>query len=101
MKKVMMVLLTLIVIGATVTINGCEKLGHYECVTTTTCNTSVKTCSNGIQTYYEANGKRYDCNGTDCNDAAEDLVDDICDFKCSDKNEKVEYLITISKLQSK
>jgi len=101
MKKEIMLLLTIVVVGIVVSVSSCEKIAGYECVTSTICNTSVKTCSNGVQSYYKANGKKYKCDGLDCDDAAQKLVDDFCDYKCSDKNEKVEYLIEISKLKIK
>lgn len=38
---------------------------------------SFEACSDGTNSYYTYNGKRYDCNGNDCLDAAQQVNDDM------------------------
>lgn len=44
--------------------------------TETGCGFTFETCSNGVKTWYTYRGTTYNCDGTDCIDAAEALVDD-------------------------
>ncbi|MDA3930069.1 MAG: hypothetical protein PF541_14055 [Prolixibacteraceae bacterium] len=56
---------------------------------------TFQACCNSTDCYYEYNGKKYWCDGTDCDEAAEDLVDDMMN-KTSCENlteEKVSFLI--------
>jgi len=81
MKKIKhLFLLPIIFIGALF-------LGTSSCALDDECQESTSVCGtftaccNGAATecWYEYDGKTYDCNGTDCNDAATELAEDMCD----------------------
>ena len=59
--------------------DGCKKDSEskYQCDNTTINGETVKACCNDENCYYEWNGKKYYCNGYDCDDAAQRLVNDI------------------------
>ena len=77
---------------------SCSKIGQV-CEKTTICGNSVDVCSNGVQTYYEVNGKKYNCDGTDCTNAANRLVNDLCDKGIS-SDESYYQLIDVAEIQN-
>jgi hypothetical protein len=81
MKRKPNILLFLVLLfGAAIVTNvscGKDKNEEEVCETTNVGGESVKACCTSSNCYYEWNGKKYHCDGVDCNDAAERLVDDI------------------------
>lgn len=75
-------LYALLVAGLAIGISSCELKDKVEdaqttCIDTETgCGYSFETCSTGIKTWYTYRGTQYNCDGTDCDQAAQDLVDD-------------------------
>lgn len=57
--------------------DSCKKEEKFECETVSIHGESIKVCCSADNCYYEWNGKRYNCDGTDCNDAAQRLANDI------------------------
>jgi hypothetical protein len=68
---------------------GSLSLGTTGCSADDVCNSSSSACGEftaccdeaGTDCWYEYNGKTYDCNGSDCSSAAQELAEDMCDFK--------------------
>ena len=50
----------------------------YTCIKTPTGCGMVNSCSDGTSSYYDWNGTKYWCDGTDCDAAAEEVVADMC-----------------------
>ena len=50
----------------------------YTCIKTPTGCGQVWSCSDGTSSYYDWDGTKYWCEGTDCNAAAEEVIDDMC-----------------------
>jgi len=57
-------------------LSGCGA--QEECGATTVCSQSVNTCCTDSSCYYEFNGNRVNCNGTDCSAAANQVANSIC-----------------------
>jgi hypothetical protein len=79
-RKSSFLLLLVLLFGTAIIINvSCKKDKDDEevCETTNIGGESVKACCTTSNCYYEWNGKKYHCDGVDCNDAAERLVNDI------------------------
>ena len=91
-KNVIIWIISLFIISSFVFItNSCEKDedSGYTCETSIVSGESVKVCCNPISCYYEWDGKKYYCNGVDCQDAAEDLTNDILGLKSSVNREEL------------
>ena len=75
--------------------NSCDKKLGETCETTVISGENVEACCTATQCYYRYNGKKYDCNGTDCGDAAQDVVSDILGYKSSanDREEALSKLL--------
>lgn len=57
---------------------NCKKDPATTCDSgSSVCGTFTACCSS-TQCYYKWNGNRYDCDGTNCNDAALELANDMC-----------------------
>jgi hypothetical protein len=70
----------------------------YECETITLQGETIKVCCDEDDCYYEWNGKKYYCDGHDCEDAAKRLADDILgNSPSADKDDRYEL---INKLHS-
>jgi hypothetical protein len=78
-RKSSFLLMLVLLLGAAIVINvSCKKDKDEEvCETTNIGGESIKACCTSSKCYYEWNGKKYHCDGTNCNDAAERLVNDI------------------------
>jgi hypothetical protein len=40
----------------------------------------IQACCNSTRCYYKAGGKKYNCNAFDCSAAAQQVVNDVCNF---------------------
>lgn len=58
---------------------GCGSL-FKKCESADSGCGEYQACCSSTKCHYEYNGKEYECDGTDCTAAAEELVDDMCDF---------------------
>jgi len=82
-RKFSFLLLLVLSFGTAIVINvSCEKDKDENegatCETVTLSNgESVKACCTSSNCYYEWNGKKYQCDGYACNDAADRLVKDM------------------------
>jgi hypothetical protein len=82
-KHAKLLLLPLFVLGffaMVVIFNGCKKAApSYTCSEGVDdgCGDKWEACCNTVQCYYSYKGKKYNCNGTDCGDAALKLIGDI------------------------
>jgi hypothetical protein len=65
-----------------------------NCQSTNSACGTFTTCCTPTQCYYEYNGQRYNCNGTDCSDAATQLASIMCSSKIDDS----EPCITVEEL---
>ncbi len=84
-KSLRVIIYSIILVGlVSITLSACKKdkdddasVGDaYHCETETMEGFTFKACCKTDQCYYEWQGKRYWCNGTDCGDAATGLVND-------------------------
>lgn len=70
-----------------IAMSGCGAAAAVtpNCNTTSNyCNgKDLKTCCTSTSCYYKIDGTRYNCNGTNCFDAAERLVNEQCDFSAA------------------
>ena len=58
---------------------SCEDRNPLEqCLTETSACGSFTACCTVRYCYYLYDGKRYDCDGLDCTEAANELADDMC-----------------------
>ncbi len=57
---------------------SCDKKPFENCVTETSACGSFTACCTALQCYYLYDGKKYECDGTDCTDAATELANDMC-----------------------
>lgn len=98
MKKIAkFLILPLFIIGAfavVVTFDGCKKAGPavgYTCSDGVDdgCGSEWQACCNSIQCYYSYKGKKYNCDGTDCEAAAKKLTDDVLTCSSIDINSLV------------
>ncbi len=80
-KKLVLLLIPLLFIGGiSISLTSCsDDDDDFICESTVIGGATIQACCNeeGTQCYYEYDGKRYDCDGTDCTAAAEDLAADI------------------------
>jgi hypothetical protein len=53
---------------------GCAK----KCTDVSTACGSVKACCSPFDCYYSYNNKKYECDGTDCSSAAQEVAADMC-----------------------
>jgi len=66
------------------------------------CGKTAQACCTDDDCHYEYNGKDYNCNGTECTNAAKLLVNDMCDFKSgiiSNKEISIEALKLIENVK--
>ncbi|OYT15488.1 MAG: hypothetical protein B7C24_12770 [Bacteroidetes bacterium 4572_77] len=90
MKKIIMVMLALIaIVFADCNKDSKNAPAGYECISMDICGHEVNVCSNGSKSYYEYNGRKWECNGTNCSSAAEKLVDALCDYKSMDHPDRI------------
>ncbi|MBN2804712.1 MAG: hypothetical protein JXR91_16575 [Deltaproteobacteria bacterium] len=78
MKKVFKLFMTLIVLMFLFTACDNDSGSGEECVDFMTCDNTgemVTACCTSEQCSYEVGSKTFDCNGTDCTDAAQEVVD--------------------------
>ncbi|HPR30723.1 MAG TPA: hypothetical protein PLK12_01450 [Prolixibacteraceae bacterium] len=84
MKKNMKIMLSVAVIafGLLVMANSCKKGGiGYTCSDPEEiCGEEFQACCTAVDCYYLMGTKKYPCNGTNCEDAAEQLVNDACGY---------------------
>ena len=96
MKKLLKVLWVIpLVLIVLFLVDGCKKdtESSYECETLKIIGETIEVCCNDDNCYYEWNGKKYYCDGHDCDDAAARLVDDILGKSVPIDNEKrLEYI---------
>ena len=99
-KKVKFLFYPLVIITVLVVFlmyaNSCKKDSNsstpsasnpsYSCQSSSSpCGSGTfQTCCNGKDCYYTYKNKKYSCNGTDCNSAAQKLASDMCKKKKSD-----------------
>jgi hypothetical protein len=79
-RKSSFLLMLVLLFGAAIVINvSCKKDKDEEevCETNIIGGESIKVCCTPTNCYYEWNGKKYHCDGLDCDDAAERLVNDM------------------------
>jgi hypothetical protein len=80
-KLITSILATTLILFGLLLFSNCKKDSNsesdYICDTITISGESIDVCCNTIDCYYDWDGKKYYCNGQDCNDAAARLVDDI------------------------
>lgn len=84
MKK----LLTLLLLVAVCGVMSCgDDDDEFICITTEFPDGSscapFDTCSNETETYYTWKGRRFNCNGNDCDQAAADLAAAIAEDGCN------------------
>ncbi len=64
------------------------------------CNgADIQACCTQTSCYYNYNGQRYNCNGFDCNAAAQEVVDDACGsarLDAAEKGAKVNQLLLMT-----
>jgi hypothetical protein len=97
MKKKWFLRTPVILIVTVVVLISCKGLfeDEYVCQSDDYGYGTFQACCNGTDCYYEYNGKKYWCDGSDCSDAAEDLVDDMMSTtNCEDlSKEQISFLI--------
>lgn len=74
---------------------SCDKSSDvgYECESITIQGETIKVCCDEDDCYYEWNGKKYYCDGHDCEDAAKRLVNDILGKSSTVKDDvRIEYI---------
>lgn len=76
MKKLDIVFFAAFVILVSILAFACAE--KYECKSGSTSCGSFEACCTSSDCYYNYNGKKYQCNGTDCNQAAKDLAAVMC-----------------------
>jgi hypothetical protein len=57
------------------------------CISSNGCGKIYQACCSSTNCYYTYNGKRYDCDGINCNAAAQRLVHDMCGTSYKQFNE--------------
>lgn len=77
-KKLVLLLIPLLFIGGiSISLTSCSDDDEYVCADETILGETFSACCTEDDCYYEYNGKRYNCDGTDCTAAAEQLAADI------------------------
>lgn len=90
MKKLSIILF--LFASSMVYFNSCEAAA--ECSESTTVCGTFEACCTTTDCWYNYNGKRYDCDGTDCTAAATELADVMCNKKSTEEfNAVVEELL--------
>ena len=55
-----------------------------ECLDDAVCGTNIETCCTSSECHYTVEGRRYNCNGTNCDSAAVQAVNAACGANPSD-----------------
>lgn len=80
-------LLTILLLFAICGVMSCGDDDEFICISTEFPDGSscapFDTCSNESETYYTWNGRRFNCNGDDCDQAAADLAAAIAEDGCN------------------
>lgn len=79
MKKLSVILFFIATFS--VSFNSCDVADPEECVEANAGCGTYTACCTSTSCYYLYDGTKYYCDGTDCTDAAGDLVDDMCKAK--------------------
>src|SRR5687768_6259711 len=61
---------------------GCSE--DEECADTAACGTNIETCCTSSQCHYTVNGRKFNCNGTNCDSAAVQAVNAACGANAPD-----------------
>ncbi len=86
-KSLIMPVLIIGLLALVFTFNGCKKANPIlNCSEGTDdgCGNKWEACCSAVQCYYSYMGKKYNCDGLECDDAATDLANDI--MNCSSMN---------------
>ena len=82
-------LLSFLIIGGC----GAASSGATKtCSDFATCGGTAKACCTSSKCWYEYDGKRFDCNGQDCGDAAVDLANYACAEVAPDEAARIEAI---------
>jgi len=91
-KKAKLLFIPLFVLGflaMVVILDGCKKATPAATCSDGIddgCGNEWTACCNTVQCYYTYKGKKYNCDGTDCDDAAVKLADDLMSCSSIDLN---------------
>ena len=70
------ILMACALVLSTLLFSGCSD--DEECETADSACGEFTACCSSDQCHYEWNGRTYDCDGTNCNQAARELANDMC-----------------------
>lgn len=79
-KLFLLPLFALGIFALVLTVNSCKKVvpaANCSAGVDDGCGNEWQACCSSVQCYYTYKGKKYNCDGTDCEDAALKLVGDI------------------------